>query len=68
MLDSAWTYSPEDALGFFGTNPKTGLSEEQVKRHRQAYGTNSELEVTEEFHQLTTAQPFPKHLLRPSSL
>lgn len=40
MLDNAWTYSPEDALGYYGTKLETGLAEEQVQRHRELYGEN----------------------------
>lgn len=42
MLSNAWTFTPQDALGYFGTNPDTGLTEEQVKRNREAYGENCE--------------------------
>ncbi|WVQ79032.1 potassium/sodium efflux P-type ATPase, fungal-type [Cryptococcus sp. DSM 104549] len=40
MLSNAWTHTPEDALAYFSTNPETGLTEEQVKRNREAYGEN----------------------------
>lgn len=42
MLSNAWTFTPQDALGYFGANPDTGLTEEQVKRNREAYGENCE--------------------------
>ncbi|KAK6907178.1 hypothetical protein I203_101168 [Kwoniella mangroviensis CBS 8507] len=41
MLANAWTFTPEDALAYFGTKAETGLTEEQVKRNREAYGENS---------------------------
>ncbi|WWC60140.1 potassium/sodium efflux P-type ATPase, fungal-type [Kwoniella dejecticola CBS 10117] len=41
MLANAWTFTPNDALAYFGTNPETGLTEEQVKRNREAYGENT---------------------------
>ncbi|WWC87715.1 potassium/sodium efflux P-type ATPase, fungal-type [Kwoniella dendrophila CBS 6074] len=41
MLANAWTFTPEDALAYYGTNAETGLTEEQVKRNREAYGENS---------------------------
>ena len=31
MLSNAWTFSTEDALGYYGTHSETGLTEEQVK-------------------------------------
>lgn len=42
MLDRAWTYTPADVLAHFGTNPKTGLSDAQVRQNREAYGLNGE--------------------------
>lgn len=42
MLNNAWTFTPQDALGHFGTNPDTGLTDEQVRRNREAYGENCE--------------------------
>ncbi|XAO26947.1 potassium/sodium efflux P-type ATPase, fungal-type [Cryptococcus bacillisporus CA1280] len=41
MLNNAWTFTPQDALGHFGTNPDTGLTDEQVRRNREAYGENA---------------------------
>ena len=46
MLAKAWTYSPEDALAFYGSNPETGLTAEQIKRNRELYGENCELSST----------------------
>ncbi|WVQ73814.1 potassium/sodium efflux P-type ATPase, fungal-type [Cryptococcus sp. DSM 104548] len=40
MLANAWTYTPEDALAHYGTNPETGLTEEQVRRNKETYGEN----------------------------
>ncbi|WOO78973.1 Sarcoplasmic/endoplasmic reticulum calcium ATPase 3 [Vanrija pseudolonga] len=40
MLSNAWTHTPEDALAFYGTDPKTGLTEEQLGRNRALYGDN----------------------------
>ena len=40
MLTNAWTFTPEDALGYYGTDPDTGLTEEQAKRNRELYGAN----------------------------
>ena len=40
MLANAWTFTPQDALAYFGTNAETGLSDEQVQRNRQLYGEN----------------------------
>ncbi|ORY23421.1 calcium-transporting ATPase [Naematelia encephala] len=41
MLVNAWTFSPEDAAAYFGTDTKTGLTDEQVKGNRELYGENS---------------------------
>ncbi|EIW69060.1 hypothetical protein TREMEDRAFT_62788 [Tremella mesenterica DSM 1558] len=41
MLDDAWTYTPEDALAYYGTSAEKGLSDEQVERNRQLYGENT---------------------------
>ncbi|WVF66907.1 calcium-translocating P-type ATPase, SERCA-type [Kwoniella sp. CBS 6097] len=41
MLANAWTYTPEDALAYFSSSPDKGLTEEQVKANRAAYGENS---------------------------
>lgn len=43
MLANAWTYTPEDALAFYGTNAETGLTDEQVKRNKELYGENCKL-------------------------
>jgi hypothetical protein len=45
MLANAWTFSPEDALAYYGTSPEGGLTEEQVERNRKAYGENCELSI-----------------------
>jgi Ca2+ transporting ATPase len=42
MLTNAWTFTPEDALGHYGTELGRGLSEEQVRRNRELYGENCE--------------------------
>jgi len=42
MLANAWTFSIEDALGYYGTNAEAGLTEEQVERNRELYGENGE--------------------------
>lgn len=44
MLDFAWTYAPAAALAHYGTNPKTGLDEAQVRNNRELYGENGEFE------------------------
>ncbi|KAK8861439.1 potassium/sodium efflux P-type ATPase, fungal-type [Kwoniella newhampshirensis] len=41
MLDNAWTYTPSDALAYYGTDGDIGLSEEQVKKNRELYGENT---------------------------
>ncbi|OCF34697.1 calcium-translocating P-type ATPase, SERCA-type [Kwoniella heveanensis CBS 569] len=41
MLANAWTYTPQDALAYFSTNPESGLTDEQVKANRAAYGENA---------------------------
>ena len=40
MLANAWTFSPQDALGYYGTKSESGLTEEQIKRNRELYGEN----------------------------
>ncbi|KAL7422882.1 hypothetical protein Q5752_002179 [Cryptotrichosporon argae] len=41
MLANAWTQSPQDAFAYYGTDPATGLTAEQVKRNRELYGENT---------------------------
>ncbi|WVO18044.1 hypothetical protein L204_105742 [Cryptococcus depauperatus] len=41
MLNNAWTYTPEDVLSHFDTNPETGLSEKQIRKNREIYGENA---------------------------
>ena len=41
MLANAWTYTPQDALAFYGTDVKTGLTDSEVARNRVLYGENS---------------------------
>lgn len=43
MLAKAWTYTPEDALAFYGSNSETGLTAEQVTRNRESFGENCKL-------------------------
>jgi hypothetical protein len=43
MLATAWTYTQQDALAFYGVDAKTGLSDEQAKQNRELYGENSTL-------------------------
>jgi hypothetical protein len=42
MLADAWTHTPQSALGFYGTNASTGLSDGEVRRNREKYGENCE--------------------------
>ncbi|WVQ94710.1 potassium/sodium efflux P-type ATPase, fungal-type [Kwoniella sp. CBS 9459] len=41
MLANAWTFTPDDALAYFSTDPKNGLTDDQVRANRAAYGENS---------------------------
>ncbi|WWD16654.1 potassium/sodium efflux P-type ATPase, fungal-type [Kwoniella shandongensis] len=41
MLSNAWTYTPSDALAYYGTKVDVGLSEDQVKKNRELYGENT---------------------------
>lgn len=50
MLANAWTYTPEDALAYFGTNVETGLSDEKVKQNRSLYGENGTSPSSHKFH------------------
>lgn len=40
MLANAWTFSAQDALGYYGTDAESGLTQEQVKRNQELYGQN----------------------------
>lgn len=50
MLANAWTFSTEDALGYYGTNAESGLTEEQVKRNKELYGENGQSFARDDRH------------------